>query len=133
MIRIKRYYSCASECQKRIYGKSTAVAEIQTKLAEGTERYLTILAQARKDYLRFIEQIGSEQLTGLTHRIEKEFPIRLKQDELLDAYSAWMKQPENPEVRQRLLQVVEELKQLDPGFQPELILGQLNFPPPLTP
>ncbi len=133
VIRIKRYYTCASECQKRIYGKSTAVAEIQAKLAEGTERYLAILSQARKDYLRFMEQIGSEQLTDLAQRVEREFPIRKKQDELLDAYSAWVKQPEDLEARQRLLRVAEELKQVDPTFQLDTILSQLNFPPPLTP
>ena len=133
MIRIKRYYTSASECQKRIYGRSTALAEIQVKLAEGTERYLTILSQARKDYLRFMEQVGAEQLTDLAQRIEKELPLRTKQDELLDVYSVWMKQPEDLEVRQRLLRVIEELKQVDPAFQADSILSNLNFHPPLTP
>ena len=133
VIRIKQYYTCASECQKRIYGKSTAVAEIQTKLAEGTERYLRILSQARKDYLRFIQQIESEQLGDLARRVGKELPIQAKQDELLDAYSAWMRQPGNLQVRQELLRAVEELREIDPSFKSDSILSQLNFYPPLTP
>lgn len=55
--RIKEYYACASDCQKRIYGKPTAVAEIQNKLSESTERYLAILSKARREYLHFVQQI----------------------------------------------------------------------------
>ncbi len=63
--RIKEYYACASECQKRIYGKPTAVAEIQNKLSESTERYLAILARARREYLNFVQQIPDENLPDL--------------------------------------------------------------------
>ena len=67
--RIKEYYACASECQKRIYGKPTAVAEIQTKLSEGTGRYLSVLAQARTDYLHFVRQVSGEELGDFRKRI----------------------------------------------------------------
>ena len=67
--RIKEYYACAAECQKRIYGRPTAVAEIQVKLAEGTQRYLSVLAQTRKDYLHFVHQISSEELGDFRKRI----------------------------------------------------------------
>jgi hypothetical protein len=67
--RIKEYYACAAECQKRIYGKPTAVAEIQAKLSEGAERYLSVLAQTRKDYLHFIRQVSGEELGDFGKRI----------------------------------------------------------------
>ena len=54
LVRMKRYYSSASEYQKKMYGKPTAVGEIQTKLADRSERYLAILAGARQDYLHFL-------------------------------------------------------------------------------
>ena len=69
--RIKQYYSCAAQCHKRIYGKLTAVAEIQEKLSEGTERYLAILSQARREYLHFVEQIPSEEWADFSRQINE--------------------------------------------------------------
>lgn len=70
--RMKRYYAFASEYQKRIYGKATAVADVQARLAEGPERYLAILVGARRNYLSFIRQIGAGDLSELVRRIEQE-------------------------------------------------------------
>ncbi len=67
--RIKEYYACAADCQKRIYGKPTAVAEIQAKLSKGAERYLCVLAQTRKDYLHFVHQVSGEELGDFSKRI----------------------------------------------------------------
>ncbi len=67
--RIKEYYACASECQKRIYGKPTAVAEIQTKLSDGAERYLAVLTRTRAEYLRFVAQVSSEEWADFSQRI----------------------------------------------------------------
>lgn len=67
--RVKEYYACASECQKRIYGKPTAVAEIQAKLSDGAERYLAVLAQTRKEYLHFVAQVPSEEWADFSQRI----------------------------------------------------------------
>lgn len=125
LTRLKRYYDCASEWQKRIYRRPTAVGLIQSKLAEGTERYLTILSEARTDYLHFVEKVAGEQLVELTRQIEQEAPLKARQDELLDAYSAWAKEPGNLQLRGRLLLAVEELKKLDPGFRPAAILSRL--------
>lgn len=126
--RLKRYYDCASEYQKRIYRKPTAVGLIQARISEETERYLTILSEARVEYLHFVEKLGTEQLEEFTRRLEKDLPLKTKQDDLLDAYSAWVKEPGNPEARSRLLQAVEDLKKLDPAFQAETILNRLTAP-----
>ena len=67
--RLKRYYFCACEYQRRIYGKATAVADIQSKLAEQAERYLTILTCARREYLHFVEQVKPEDLTQFLKEI----------------------------------------------------------------
>ena len=129
MGRLQRYYSCASEYQRRIYGKPTAVGEIQTKLSDGPERYLTLLAQVRSDYLHFVEQLGSVEIDELSSRIERferELPIREKQDEMLDAYSACLREPANPDLRRRLTEILEELKKLDPDFAPKLVSSRLK-------
>ncbi len=129
MGRLQRYYSCASEYQRRIYGKPTAVGEIQTKLSDGPERYLALLSQARSDYLHFVEQLGSDEINDLSSRVrrfERELPIREKQDEMLDAYSACLREPANLDLRRRLTEILEELKKLDPDFAPKLVSPRLK-------
>jgi hypothetical protein len=67
--RIREYYACAAECQKRIYGKPTAVADIQEKLSENAQRYLAVLTQTRREYLHFVSQIPSEEWADFSQRI----------------------------------------------------------------
>ncbi len=135
VIRMQQYYTSASEYQRRIYGKLTAVGEIQTKLAEGPDRYLAILADASNEYLHLVEQAQSDWPTNVgewMRRYEQDLVVRSTQDELLDAYSAWLKGARDPETCQRLLDLVERLKVLDSTFEPETILshlGMLQTPP----
>lgn len=129
LARMKRYYTYASEYQRRIYGKATAVGEIQTKLAGWSERYLEILASARSDYLHLIEQVKPEDLAAFCQRLEKleqELPLKAKQDELLDAYLAWVKGSREPELRKRLFRLIDEMKQFDPNFQAEPLLSKIE-------
>ncbi len=129
VIRMKRYYAAASEYQRRIYGKLTAVGEIQTKLSEGTERYLAILEGTRRDYLHFIERLPPEELAVLSQslrQLEEEVPIKAAQDELLDLYSTWLKGSQDPDTRQRLLDLAEQLRRLSPTFQPEAITSKIK-------
>lgn len=70
--RLKRYYAFASEYQRRIYGKQTTLADIQARLAEGPERYLAVLSEARRDYLSFVQQIGGSDCSELLRKIEEK-------------------------------------------------------------
>ena len=65
LIRLKRYYSAASQFQRRIYGRLTAVGEVHSKLAGEAERYLAILSTTRRDYLQFVQQLSPEELNRL--------------------------------------------------------------------
>ncbi len=65
IVRLRRYYLSASHAQKCISGRSTAVSDVQGKLAGETWRYLTILEQTRRDYLQFVPQISPEDLRKL--------------------------------------------------------------------
>lgn len=56
----KAYYGLASACHHRIYRRDTAVSEIFHKLSSGAERYVSILNQARRDYLTFVQSISEE-------------------------------------------------------------------------
>ena len=127
--RLKRYYAYASEYQRRIYGKITAVGDIQNKISAGPERYLNILSEARTEYLHFLDPMGATELEEFNQRMqqfEHETPVRSKQDEVLDAFSAYLKEPNNPQLRECLLALLEELKTLDPAFRPEFILNCLD-------
>lgn len=118
--RMRRYYQYASEYQRRIYGKLTAVGEIQRKLAEGQKRYLTILAGAREEYLHFLEQLKIEEIEAFGHHLaqfEQELTIRSKWDEFLDAYASWLKGSRESNLCRQLLQLVEDLKRLEPEFK----------------
>lgn len=120
LTRMKRYYSYASEYQKRIYGRPTAVGQIQTKLAEWSERYLAILAETRSDYLHLRREIKPEELDVFKERLrqlEQELPLKKALDEFLDVYSAWLKNPDEVASRERLLQKFEALKKLNPHFK----------------
>ncbi|MBI3332735.1 MAG: hypothetical protein HYZ93_01425 [Candidatus Omnitrophica bacterium] len=127
--RMRRYYTYASEYQRRIYGKPTAVGEIQVKLAEGQKRYLTILATARSEYLHFLEQIQNEEMRAFSHRLarmEGELPLKAKWDEFLDAYAAWLKGSRDPVLRQKILQLVKELEGLDQTFKNNSVISILD-------
>jgi len=126
--RLRSYYGIASEYQKRIYGKPTAVGQIQAKLSEGPERYLTLLSEASGEYLHFLERLLPQELVEFTRRIEREFPVKAKRDELLDAYSAWVKEPGDLALRGRLVQLAQELQGLDPSFRPDDLLSRLKNP-----
>jgi len=130
--RMRQYYTMASQYQRRIYGRMTAVGEVQTKLAIGPERYLDILTQARSDYLHLMDKMGSKEFAEFKRKMEeyeKRLPIQSKQDELLDAFSACLKDPTNLELRERLMTLIKEMQRLDPTFHAEFILKRI--PPPL--
>ena len=126
LVRMKRYYTCASSYQRQMYGKVTAVGEIQVKLAEAGERYLAILEGTQRDYLHLIEHLmRPEDLKEFIRHLsqfEQDLPKMKILDQFLDAYSAWMKGSREPEIRTQLLQLLQELKQMDPAFHPEGLL-----------
>ncbi|MBI1952586.1 MAG: hypothetical protein HYS41_00475 [Candidatus Omnitrophica bacterium] len=124
--RMKRYYTFASDYQRRIYGKPTAVGEIEQKLSDQSERYLAILTGARNDYLHMAKTLGGQELLEIEEglaRFEQELPRRTKMDEFLDAYAKWLSGEKSPEARTRILSLAEELKGLDPSFPKERLPG----------
>ncbi|MBI3318001.1 MAG: hypothetical protein HYZ90_02490 [Candidatus Omnitrophica bacterium] len=118
--RLKRYYLTASDYQRRIYGKRTAVAEIQAKLADTTGRYLSILEGIRMDYLHLIEPVQADQLAGFRKELadlELELPLKSLLDQFLDGYALWLKGSREPSIRQRLFELTEEIQKLEPGIR----------------
>lgn len=114
----KRYYGFAADYHHRRHGRATAVSDILEKLARWTERYILILHEARRAYLHFVEALTAEEMSALHQELERDAhvrPLKVKQDECLDAYSAW-RRTSSPEAKARLLRVLDELRRLDPMF-----------------
>lgn len=115
----KTYYGFASDLSHRLRGRATAVSDILNKLSRWPERYLSILHQARKDYMYFVESLADEELKALRDQAEQDARVqslKSKQDEFLDAYLAWQKNP-TLESKTRLLDLAEVLRKLDPMFR----------------
>ena len=100
------------------------------KLADRTEKYLTILGGVRSDYLHFVETLPPDQMSMFSRHLEqfeKELPLKRKRDEFLDVYSAWLRGYRDPVLRQRLTRLVEELQKEDPAFLPPKIVSELTL------
>ncbi len=112
------YYEFAAGYNHRLYGRATAISDIMDKLARGTERYVSILQQARRDYLHFVSTLTDDELQALSRDLDQEshtLPLKAKQDDFLDAYSAWQR-TSDPAIRAKLLQLLDELRRIDPRF-----------------
>lgn len=115
----KVYYGFASGYNHRIYGRATAVSDILEKLSRWAERYVSILNQARREYLSFVETVRAEDLCELHRGVTQDAtlsPLKVKQDVFLDAYSSWLK-TSTPESMAYLLQCLDDLRRLDPLFR----------------
>lgn len=120
--RATTYYDRAAYFNHRIYRKQTAVGSVLCKLSERFDHYRDLLRATRKDFFHFANTAADEQfasfLTSVNH-FELETLLRVKHDEFLDVYGAWLK-TKSEEHRVKLTKLVEELKKLDPAFRFEL-------------
>jgi len=68
----------------------------------------------------------AEELDQDLSQLEQELPAKEIQDKFLDAYSIWLKGSCEPDLRQKLLHLLQELKRLDPGFPADLFLAEIG-------
>lgn len=115
----KLYYDQAAAYHRRIYRKQTGVGDVLEKLSRYFEYYQNVLKIARREYFNFIngfrDQVFLEFLSEMRN-YEKEAQKRIQMDVFLDLYAQWLRF-RDPQIRQQLEKVVEELKALDPNFQ----------------
>ncbi len=123
----KTYYKFAYSYSQLLHGKGSAISDVLEKLSEGFDKYVQILTYMRGEYLDLVRRLTNGEVYHLERIVNEEKrhqEIRGKQDELLDAYSKWMKHP-SPEGEEEIKRKVAEVKELDPSF---------NFPwPPKAP
>lgn len=118
MGRGKTYYQFAYSYSQLIHGKGSAISEVLEKLSTGFDKYIQILTYMRGEYLDLVRRLTNGEVYHLERIVNEEMrnqAIRRKQDELLDAYSKWMKEP-SPELEAEIKKKIAEVKEMDPSF-----------------
>jgi len=76
----------------------------------------------RGEYMDLLKRFSDGEVYHLERSIDEasqQEMLRLKQDELLERYTAWKSEP-SPENEEQLHKVVGEIRQLNPEFRFEL-------------
>jgi hypothetical protein len=76
----------------------------------------------RGEYLDLMSRLSNGEVYHLERSINEQSRqelLRIKQDELLELYSAWKAEP-SPEAEENLERVVTEIRQINPEFKFEL-------------
>ncbi len=118
----KTYYHFAYSYSQQMHRKNQGVSEVLEKLSVGFEKYLRILSHMRGEYLDLMKRLSKGEVYHLERSVNEASTqelLRVKQDELLELYSAWKKAP-SPETEESLERVVGEIRQINPSFKIEL-------------
>jgi hypothetical protein len=118
----KTYYHFAYTYSQQMSRKNQGVAEVLEKLSVGFEKYIKILSHMRGEYLDLVQRLSSGEVYHLERSVnehQQQELLRVKQDELLELYSAWKREP-NAETEESLERVVGEIRQINPEFKFEL-------------
>jgi hypothetical protein len=118
----KTYYHFAYTYSQQMHRKNAGVSEVLEKLSTGFEKYLRILSHMRGEYLDLMKRLSNGEVYHLERSIDEHSQrelLRVKQDELLELYSAW-RTSKSAETEESLERVVSEIRQLNPSFKFEL-------------
>ncbi len=112
------YYNQAARCHEGMNNKKTGIGIVLEKLGAQFDAYKNILSGMKDDYFRLIDCFR-EQSFGYfvksVNQYERKHLKDIKVEFFLDAYATWLKN-KTPEMRERVLRLVEEIKSLDSGF-----------------
>ncbi len=114
----KAYYQFAYSYSQILHGKSSAITDVLEKLSTGFDKYVQILTYMRGEYLDLVRRLTDGEIYHLERVVNEEKrsqEIRKKQDELLDAYLEWMRNP-SPELEEVIKKRIAEVKEKDPTF-----------------
>ncbi len=118
----KTYYHFAYSYSQQMHRKNAGVSEVLEKLSVGFEKYIRILSHMRGEYLDLLKRFSQGEVYHLERSINERSQqelLRVKQDELLELYSAWKTEP-TQEREENLGRVVSEIRQINPDFKFEL-------------
>ena len=116
----RTYYRFAYSYSQQLHGRNQAVSEVLEKLSQGFDKYLRILAHMRGEYLDLLRRLSRGEIYHLERVVnesQREQDVRSKQDRLLDLYLEWKQAPLDGELRNRMQQLVTEIREMDPEFR----------------
>ena len=118
----KTYYHFAYSYSQQMHRKNQGVYEVLEKLSVGFEKYIRILSHMRGEYLDLVQRLSGGEVYHLERSVnehQQQELLRVKQDELLESYSAWKTDPCAARVED-LERIVGEIRQINPAFRFEL-------------
>jgi hypothetical protein len=118
----KTYYHFAYSYAQQVHRRNQGVSEVLEKLSVGFDKYIRILSHMRGEYMDLLKRFSQGEVYHLERSVDEasqQEMLRLKQDELLERYSAWKEAP-TAENEENLERVVSEIRQLNPEFKFEL-------------
>ena len=118
----KTYYHFAYSYSQQVHRKNAGVSEVLEKLSVGFDKYLRILSHMRGEYLDLVKRLSQGEVYHLERSVDEDSQkelLRVKQDELLELYSAWKLEP-SAATEESLERVVGEIRQLNPSFKFQL-------------
>ena len=113
------YYNQASRCHAGVYDKKTGVGEVLGKIAGQFDVYRHVLAGVKDDYFKFIECFREQAFQHFLVKLsgyEKEHLLEMKMEKFLEVYQGWLV-TKAPELKSKILQLTQEIRQLDPQFR----------------
>ena len=92
----KTYYHFAYSYSQQMHRKNAGVSDVLEKLSVGFDKYLRILSHMRGEYLDLMKRLSSGEVYHLERQVNEhsmQEMLKVKQDELLELYSAWKLEP----------------------------------------
>ena len=118
----KTYYHFAYSYSQQMPRKNQGVSDVLEKLSVGFDKYLRILSHMRGEYLDLMKRLSKGEVYHLERSVNeasRQEMLRVKQDELLELFSAWKKEP-TAETEENLARVVGEIREINPSFNFQL-------------
>ena len=118
----KTYYHFAYSYSQQMHRRNEGVSEVLEKLSVGFDKYIRILSHMRGEYLDLVKRLSNGEVYHLERSVDEHSQqelLRVKQDELLELFTEWQKQPTDATV-EGLERIVGEIRQINPSFRFEL-------------
>jgi hypothetical protein len=115
----KTYYHFAYTYSQQMHRKNAGVSDVLEKLSKGFDKYLRILSHMRGEYLDLAQRLSRGEVYHLERSVDEHAQqerLRAKQDELLERFDAWRRNPD-PHTQEEVERVVSEIRALDPNFR----------------
>ena len=114
----KTYYHFAYTYSQQVHRKNQGVSDVLEKLSVGFDKYIKILSHMRGEYLDLAQRFSNGEVYHLERAVDESMrqeTIKAKQDQLLELYTAWQRQP-SAELEEDMKRLVGEIQELAPSF-----------------